>query len=99
MYTYGGGGVTYLEKGYEDVRQERPSYHTPSATPQDPLFSATRPHFNQKSQTKSHRNQQNITFIGRPILIITSFIGCYNHTSLSVANEIIQYILFIKRST
>ena len=49
--------------------------------------------------TNSHGNQQNIKFIGQPIFVMTSFIGCYNRTSLSVANKITWYILFIKRST
>ena len=35
----GGGGDTYLEKGYGDVRQERPPFYASSAAPQDSLFS------------------------------------------------------------
>ena len=42
-------GGTYLENGFGDMQQERPPFNSPSATPQDPLFSIfspTSPQFN-----------------------------------------------------
>ena len=45
---------TYPEKGYRDVQRERPPFHAPSATPQDPRFQHFSVH-NTHILTKNHK--------------------------------------------